>query len=221
MCPKQFADAAGLSMKKAKVSAIFSGISRSAPGNINIGSMVKLSSNPSPQLKANNLMNNQSTIIPLSMKDDYLAKSVILEVKTHFQNFNDNSKKLAPGIQFITHNIKAGLSPNTFLVMDIHYNEYTGGTNTTITKILTMYLGHDFLKSIALSSNAARSDKTVNRMVNGNAPWYNLTPHARRGWRGLFMASCGPAIRHIWDFAGHGVQYSPLTCYGYQHLWMH
>jgi len=115
------------------------------------------------------------------------------------------SKKLAPGAIFMDRNIKAGFPPNTFLVVDTHSDEYsgmlqhtgghTGGTNTTITEILNAYLGEEFVKAMKRSSDAARSDKTVKKTVNGNTPWCDLTPNARGGWRGLFMVSCGPAIR--------------------------
>ncbi|KAG2029988.1 hypothetical protein BDR03DRAFT_987378 [Suillus americanus] len=313
MPPKRTADAAGPPKKKAKVGAILSGISRSAPGDVDIGSMT------SDRFKATNILAvdksapaslstkvttgtfchfcgdhtdsphkhecvNCGAIVceqfvprssgciylntvevgdfrcpmcsrlgdgkdkPLryafigfgrrkkvkmawpmalinlsleSLKDDYLAKSVILEAENHFRDFLDNlftsmlhmrggahaseSKKLGPGVEFINRNIKAGFPPNTFLVVDTHSDEYTGmlqhtgghsgGTNTTITEILMAYLGHDFIKSMTLSSDAARSDKTVNRTANGNTPWCDLTPGARGGWRGLFMVSCGPAIR--------------------------
>ncbi|KAG2029999.1 hypothetical protein BDR03DRAFT_1017659 [Suillus americanus] len=90
------------------------------------------------------------------------------------------SKKLGPTVGFINRNIKAGFPPNTFLFVDTHSDEYTGmlqhtgghsgGTNTTITEILMAYLGHDFIKSMTLSLDAARSDKTVSRMANGTAP---------------------------------------------------
>ncbi|KAG1868948.1 hypothetical protein DFJ58DRAFT_723355 [Suillus subalutaceus] len=116
-----------------------------------------------------------------------------------------SSKKLAPGVESIKCNIKAGFPSNTFLVVDTHLDEYTrmlqhtgghaGSTNTTITEILLAYLGEDFVKSMKASSEAGRSDETVKKTMNGNAPRCNLTPRARGGWRGLFMVSCGPAIR--------------------------
>ncbi|KAG2029991.1 hypothetical protein BDR03DRAFT_1017652 [Suillus americanus] len=156
-----------------------------------------------------------------SMKDDYLAKSVILEAENHFRSFEDNlftsilhmrggaqlseAKKLAPGVEFMNRNINAGFPPNTFLVVDTHLDEYTGmlqhtgghtgGTNTTITEILMANLGEDFVTSMKASSDAARRDRTVKTTVSGNMPWCDLTPKARGGWRGLFMVSCGPAIR--------------------------
>ncbi|KAG2121485.1 hypothetical protein DEU56DRAFT_918171 [Suillus clintonianus] len=156
-----------------------------------------------------------------SMKDDYLAKTVVLDVENHFRSFKQNlftstlhmrggahvseSRKLAPGVEFFRGNIAAGFPPNTFIIVDTHSDEYTGmlqhtgghsgGTNTTITEILTAYLGADFLEMMKKSSDAARSDTTEIKTLRGNTPWCKLTPSARGGWRGLFMVSCGPAIR--------------------------
>ncbi|KAG1759530.1 hypothetical protein EV702DRAFT_1247393 [Suillus placidus] len=156
-----------------------------------------------------------------SMKDDFLARTVTLEAENQYRSFEKNlftstlhmrggahvseSKKLAPGVEFINRNTKAGFPPNTFLVVDTHSDEYTGmlqhtgghtgGTSTTITEILVAYLGQECLQAMQASSNLARSDKTVVKTINGNTPWCELTPGVRGGWRGVLMVSCGPAIR--------------------------
>lgn len=174
-----------------------------------------------------------------SMKDDYLANTVTLEVQNHYRTFENNasptnitsclpftilvfqlyfttlhmrggahqseSKKLAPGVEFITRNLKAGCPPNIFLLVDTHSDEFTGmlqhtgghtgGTSTTITEILLAYLGEKFLAMMRQSSTLARGDKTVVKTINGNNPWCNPTAGSRGGWRGLIMVSCGPAIR--------------------------
>jgi hypothetical protein len=134
------------------------------------------------------------------------------------------AKKLAPGVKFIDRNIKAGFPPNTFLVVDTHSDEYTGmlqhtgghtgGTNTTITEILLAYLGEGFVKNMKRSSDAARSDRTVKKTLNGSTPWCDLTPSARGGCRGLFMVSCGPAIRvsHHFDAVKSLVQECVFCC---------
>ncbi|KAG2149225.1 hypothetical protein DEU56DRAFT_752877 [Suillus clintonianus] len=65
---------------------------------------------------------------------------------------------------------------------------HTGGTSTTITKILKG------------SSLAARGDNTVMSTVRGYAPWCNLSLNARGVWRGLFMVSCSPAnMKHLFE----------------------
>ncbi|KAG2108285.1 hypothetical protein DEU56DRAFT_760668 [Suillus clintonianus] len=156
-----------------------------------------------------------------SMKDDYLARTVILDAENHFRSFQGNlytsslhmrggahlseQKKLVQGVDFIDRNVLLGFPPNIFLVVDTHSDEYTGmlqhtgghsgGTSTTITEILTAYLGAPFLKAMNASSTAARDNKVVMKTANGKVPWCDLSPSARGGRRGLFMVSCGPAIR--------------------------
>ncbi|KIK32561.1 hypothetical protein CY34DRAFT_110922 [Suillus luteus UH-Slu-Lm8-n1] len=50
------------------------------------------------------------------------------------------------------------------------------------------------------------------KTLNGKAPWCDLTAKAGGGWRGLFMVSCGPAIR----VSHHFEQVKSLVddCYG-------
>jgi hypothetical protein len=115
------------------------------------------------------------------------------------------SKKLAPGVEFIQRNIHAGFPPNVFVVIDTHSDEFTGmlqhtgghsgGTSTSIKEIMTAYLGQEFRSAMQAASVAARSDESIRKTVNGNDVWCDLTARARGGWKGLFMVSCGPAIR--------------------------
>jgi hypothetical protein len=115
------------------------------------------------------------------------------------------SRKLAPGLEFFHRNFRAGFPPNVFVVVDTHSDEFsgmlqhtgghTGGTNTTITEIMQAYLGEDFVAMMRSSAARALGDKTVHKTLNGKVPWCNLTASARGGRRGLFMVSCGPAIR--------------------------
>ncbi|KAG2335998.1 hypothetical protein BDR05DRAFT_953664 [Suillus weaverae] len=156
-----------------------------------------------------------------SMKDDYLASAITLEAQNHYRSHPENlyvsalrmrgaahmieSRKLAPGIQFCHRNIVAGFPPNVFVVVDTHSDEFsgmlqhtgghTGGTNATITEILKAYLGKEFVTAMKASADAARNDTTVCKTFNGKAPWCDVTAKARGGRRGLFMVSCGPAIR--------------------------
>jgi hypothetical protein len=120
------------------------------------------------------------------------------------------SKKLANAIQFFHRNILAGCPPNVFVVVDTHSDEFsgmlqhtgghTGGANTTITEIMKAYLGNDFVGGMRASADAARKDTSVRKTLNGKVPWCDLTPKARGGRRGVFMVSCGPAIRVMHHF---------------------
>ncbi|KIK35615.1 hypothetical protein CY34DRAFT_16908 [Suillus luteus UH-Slu-Lm8-n1] len=115
------------------------------------------------------------------------------------------SKKLAPRVQFLYCNILAGFLPNVFVVVDTHSDEFSGmlqhtgghtdGTNTIITEILQAYLGKDFVTRMKTLVIVARNDTTMRKTLNGKAPWCDFTANTRGGWRGLFMVSCGPAIR--------------------------
>ncbi|KAG2029993.1 hypothetical protein BDR03DRAFT_987384 [Suillus americanus] len=160
-----------------------------------------------------------------SMKDDYLARTVTLEAQNHYRTFLANLftltlhmrggahvselKKLAPSAEFIVRNMKAGLLPNTFLILDTHSDKYTsmlqhtgghtGGTSTTIIEILTAYLGNEFMQVLAESSQVARSDKTTIKTISGSEPWCDLSAHARGGWRGVLM----PSFRSREGFGGN------------------
>ncbi|KAG1718105.1 uncharacterized protein EDB91DRAFT_1258893 [Suillus paluster] len=140
-----------------------------------------------------------------SLKDDYLASTVRCEVEYHYRDNRENlfvkelhmragahvtqSRKLAEGVSFMKRNVEAGFPPNTFVIVDTHSDEYsgmlqhtgghTGGTNTTITEIVTAYLGEEFLKGTANASLAASSDETVVTTKAGKEPWCKLTPNAR------------------------------------------
>ncbi|KAG1860085.1 hypothetical protein F4604DRAFT_1930409 [Suillus subluteus] len=62
MPPKRCAKAFGLSRKKAKAGVVFSGISRSAPGELDVSSMVKMPSSPSVALKLLNILADAKTL---------------------------------------------------------------------------------------------------------------------------------------------------------------
>ncbi|KAG1868953.1 hypothetical protein DFJ58DRAFT_723360 [Suillus subalutaceus] len=161
-----------------------------------------------------------------SMKDDYLAATVKLEAENYYQLMPDKLfvstlrmcsgahvsvlKKLAPGLQFLWDNTATGFPPNTFIVINTHSDEWTGmlqhtggsagGTSTSIGEIPMVYLGEECLDALMRLLIAARSHKTEHKMVNGRAPWCNLSAHGRGGWRGVFMVSCGPAIGVVHHF---------------------
>ncbi|KAG1847025.1 hypothetical protein DFJ58DRAFT_843341 [Suillus subalutaceus] len=156
-----------------------------------------------------------------SMKDDYLATTVKVELEDYYRMHPHNlfiqtlhmrgsahvseSRKLANGLEFMRGNISRGFPPNTFIIVDTHSDEFTGmlqhtgghtgGTNTTITEIVEAYLGTDFLKCMGEASDAARSDDSTLTTAKSTKPWCDLTAKARGGWRGLLLVSCGPAIR--------------------------
>ncbi|KAG1887457.1 uncharacterized protein F5891DRAFT_1199920 [Suillus fuscotomentosus] len=156
-----------------------------------------------------------------SMKDDYLATTVKIELENHYRMHPHNlfiqtlrmrgaahlseSRKLSDGLKFMRSNVGRGFPPNTFIVVDTHSDEFTGmlqhtgghtgGTNTTITEIIEAYLGTEFLKCMGEASDAARTDNSTFTTAKSTKPWCDLTSRARGGWRGLLLVSCGPAMR--------------------------
>jgi len=119
----------------------------------------------------------QTSNFKLTTRDQQLFTSIL---QMFGGAYKSEAKKLAPGVEFINRNIKAGFPPNTFLVINTHLDKYTGmlqhtgghtgRANTTITEILLAYLGEDFVKMMKRSSNAARSNRTVKKTLNGSTP---------------------------------------------------
>ncbi|KAG1805998.1 uncharacterized protein BJ212DRAFT_1303849 [Suillus subaureus] len=152
-----------------------------------------------------------------SMKDNYLATMVKVELEDHYHLHPHNlftqtlhmhgaahaseSRKLADSLEFMHGNTSHRFPPNTFIVVDTHSDEFTGmlqhtgGNNMTITKIVEAYLGTEFLKCMGEASDAARSHHSILTTAKSMKLWCNLTTKARGGWRGLLLVSCGPAIR--------------------------
>lgn len=104
------------------------------------------------------------------------------------------SKKLAPGVQFLHHNILAGFLPNIFVVVDTHSDEFsgmlqhtgghTGGINTTIMEILQAYLGKDFVTRMKASAIVTRNDTTVQQDLEWESPivWSHRKSQRRMEW---------------------------------------
>ncbi|KAG2059845.1 hypothetical protein BDR06DRAFT_967416 [Suillus hirtellus] len=147
-----------------------------------------------------------------SMKDEYLAATVKLEAENHYRSRPNNGSSqfllsvvLVPGVEFLHHNTAAGFPPNTFVIVDTHSDEFTrmlqhtgghtGSTSTSIREILMAYLGEEYMNASKEASITARMDWTFRKTVNGKEPWSNVMASCRGGWRGVFMVSCGPAIR--------------------------
>ncbi|KAG2354487.1 hypothetical protein BDR07DRAFT_1382224 [Suillus spraguei] len=133
-----------------------------------------------------------------SMNDNYLGLTVKLEAENHYQPLPRNtlqmrggkqvseSRKVAPGIDFVLRNANDGFPPNTFIVLDTHSDEYsgmlqhTGGQHGGINTL-------EKYSPLTLERITAREDKTVLKTVNGKKPWCDLTAASRGGWRGVFM----------------------------------
>ncbi|KAG2125424.1 uncharacterized protein EDB93DRAFT_1110171 [Suillus bovinus] len=61
-------------------------------------------------------------------------------------------------------------------------------------------MGNPLMTAMKAASLSAREDETVETTVNGGTPWYNTTPKARGGRRGLFLVTHGPAMQVKTEF---------------------
>jgi len=117
------------------------------------------------------------------------------------------SRKMEDGCCLMRKSIDAGLPANTFIVVDTHSEEFSGllqhtggnkgGTNTTLAEILKAYLGPKFYNVMQESSVAARSSVAKS---SDDKSWSDSSAHGRGGWRGVFLLSCGPAVRAQFHF---------------------
>ncbi|KAG1830991.1 hypothetical protein DFJ58DRAFT_736776 [Suillus subalutaceus] len=56
------------------------------------------------------------------------------------------------------------------------------------------------MTAMKAASLSAREDETVEKTINGKSPWYNTTPKARGGRRGLFLVTRGPTMQAKTEF---------------------
>jgi hypothetical protein len=105
------------------------------------------------------------------------------------------------GRELITRSLASNFPANCFIVLDTHANthngqlQWAGGVTAPQTadasEVVTEFCGADFLRLTRDASNAAMSS-----VCPPEPGWYSDSPYIRGGWRGLFVASCGPAVRH-------------------------
>ena len=106
----------------------------------------------------------------------------------------------APGVSFIASSIQSSVPANCFIVIDTHADELSGGLQwaggrtapktAPVSEILSEFCGKIFLAEMRASSVMARSCTPPK-----DPGWYEDSPFLRGGWRGLFVASCAPAVR--------------------------
>jgi hypothetical protein len=116
-------------------------------------------------------------------------------------------------INFIRKSISDGRPANLIVVLDTHSDTFTGqlqttggltgvGTNLSLPDLVRSYVGDAALQEMRHASAVARSYPSCLEMSPGVAPWADITPKARGGWRVMVMVSCGSAVRipvH-WDY---------------------
>lgn len=107
---------------------------------------------------------------------------------------------MSPAREFVERSVRSHIPANFFAVVDTHADTHTGelqwatgpdGAHTApASDLLHNFCGERFLKAMQAASDAARVV-----VAPENPSWYNDSPAFRGGWRGLFVASCAPAIR--------------------------
>ncbi|KAG2336725.1 hypothetical protein BDR05DRAFT_1005609 [Suillus weaverae] len=112
--------------------------------------------------------------------------------------------------QWVMRSVLNDTPSNIFVIMDTHSDEYTsilqhtsgttGPDKHTASEIIQTYLGKPLMTAMKAASLAAREDETVETTINGGTPWYNTTPKARGGRRGLFLVTRGPAMQVKTEF---------------------
>lgn len=109
-------------------------------------------------------------------------------------------KHTEAGARFIARSIQSGVPANCFIVVDTHADTLSGGLQwgggTTSSKtaaaseVVGEFCGKKFLQEMQKASNAASNFAPPQTLG-----WYEGSPFLRGGWRGLFVASCAPAVR--------------------------
>jgi hypothetical protein len=114
---------------------------------------------------------------------------------------------------FIKKSIDEERPPNLIMVLDTHSDSFSGqlqatggltGTSTTLTlpTLMRMYVGDKILDEMREASRISRSYSFVHEITPGLAPWADITPKVRGGWRVMVMVSCGSAVRqpNHWEY---------------------
>jgi hypothetical protein len=102
--------------------------------------------------------------------------------------------------RFIDHSVASKVPANVFIVVDTHADTLTGSLQwaggvtavrtAPMSELLAEFCGKAFLDKAKGSAVVAREFQPPE-----NPGWYKDSPFFRGGWRGLLLATCGPAVR--------------------------
>jgi hypothetical protein len=123
---------------------------------------------------------------------------------------NSDVQKMGAVGQWVMRSVINDTPSNIFVIMDTNSNAYssisqhtsgmTRPNKHTTSEIVQTHLGKPFLTAMKAASLAAREDETMETTINGGTPWYNTTPKARGGRRGLFLITCGAVMQVKTEF---------------------
>jgi hypothetical protein len=118
--------------------------------------------------------------------------------------------------KFIKKSLDEGRPANLVIVLDTHSDTFSGhlqatggltGPSTTLTlpDLVRSYVGDAVLQAMEEASAIARSYRLVPEISPGVAPWADITPKARGGWRVMVMVSCGSSVKTAahWEYITH------------------
>ena len=114
---------------------------------------------------------------------------------------------------FIKKSIRESRPPNLVIVLDTHSDTFSGqlqatggltGVSTTMTlpDLIKTYVGEGILQEMVEAWKLARSYNIIHEVSPGLAPWADITPKVRGGWRVMIMVSCGSAVKqpNHWEY---------------------
>jgi hypothetical protein len=115
--------------------------------------------------------------------------------------------------EFVHNSMLNGRPANLIIVLDMHSDTFTGqlqatggltavSTTLTLPDIVRTYVGEPLLQEMGKASAVARAYDVIHEISPGVAPWADITPKVRGGWRVMVMLSCGSAVRQPvhWDY---------------------
>ncbi|KAG2062894.1 hypothetical protein BDR04DRAFT_1164505 [Suillus decipiens] len=161
-----------------------------------------------------------------SGSNDYLKDLITIDLMNQYKGYTGNlhttslpmkagdhssdDQKMGAVGQWVMRSVLNDTPSNIFVIVDTHSNAYssilqhTSGTTSsnkhTTSEIVQTHLGKPLLTAMKAASLAAREDETLETTINGGTPWYNTTPKARGGRRGLFLITRGPVMQVKTEF---------------------
>jgi hypothetical protein len=115
-------------------------------------------------------------------------------------------KLSGPHSEFIRRSTQDGRPANLVVVLDTHSDTFSGqlqttggltgvSTSLTLPDLVRGYVGDSTLQEMMGASSAARSYGSIHEISPGVAPWADITPRARGGWRVMVLVSCGSTVK--------------------------
>ncbi|KAI9568141.1 hypothetical protein HD554DRAFT_2172539 [Boletus coccyginus] len=141
--------------------------------------------------------------LKLEFKQQYLASPdnlLLVDIDLKVNGQAAALKEMEPVCKFIDRSTQSTVPANTFFVVDTHSDTLTGGLQwaggvtapkmAPASELLSEFCGKPVLGAMMKAAEASR------RFVPPENPgWYKDSPLYRGGWRGLLLATCGPAVR--------------------------